>query len=38
MHALAPICGQFVTEMREVFGDVYVLMVNEGTVNFDKRK
>lgn len=36
-HAMAPICAEFVKQMREVFGDqVQVLMVSEGELYFDK--
>ena len=34
---MAPISAEFVKEMREVFGEVDVLMVNEGELHFDKR-
>jgi hypothetical protein len=36
-HAMAPICAEFVKEMREVFGEVHVRMVSEGDFQFDKR-
>ena len=34
---MAPICAEFVKEMREVFGEVHVRMVSEGDFHFDKR-
>jgi hypothetical protein len=37
-HAKAPWSAGIVRELREVFGDVEVLMVNEGEIIFDKRK
>jgi hypothetical protein len=37
-HAMAPISAEFVKQMREVFGEVHVLMVSEGELHFDKRK
>jgi len=36
-HAKAPICAEFVKQMREVFGDVTVLYVKEGEVELRSR-
>jgi hypothetical protein len=35
---MAPWAAGIVKELREVFGEVEVLMVSEGELHFDKRK
>jgi ABC-type phosphate transport system substrate-binding protein len=36
-HKLAPICAAWVKEMRELFGEVKVLYVKEGSVEIGER-
>jgi hypothetical protein len=36
-HARAPICAAWVKEMRELFGEVKVLYVKEGSVEIGER-
>jgi hypothetical protein len=37
-HEKAPVCAAFVKDMREVFGEVTVLYVKEGTVELGEKQ